>query len=359
MDRPRDGSGFSTTLGLISAMALFDALTTAQRELALLPFESTDRDNWDFLPACGRQGLPLRGMTVDQQGLLHQLVGECLRTEAYARVVATMNLEYVLRHLQASVFGLATHGFRDPFGYTFAFFGKPELEATWGWRLVGHHLSLNFTFVKQRWLAVTPMMFGAEPARFSTLRHLAEEEDLGFELLRSLRPSELEQAVIHPVSPTDFVTKSVRRIADEEHPGDHVTGRWDLMINDDDRKALKFMKAHPRGVSYGSMSTASQQSFKALLSCYIDRLKPDLAAREWQRIEQKGIDALHFAWAGGQDYDHGHYYRLQGPVTLIEFDNSEDNANHIHTVWRDMENDFGEDLLLEHVVQHHLREHHH
>ncbi|WP_063050834.1 DUF3500 domain-containing protein [Nocardia arthritidis] len=354
IDRPEDGAGFATTLALFSAMTLFDSFTAAQRERAVLPFDSEDRDNWDFLPACGREGLSLRDMTVDQQIMVHQLVGECLRPEAYAKVATTMNLEHVLRQLQAKVFGLSTSAFRDPFRYVFSFFGKPELDQTWGWRLVGHHLSLSFTCVQQRWLASTPMMIGAEPGRFSTLRHLSEEEDLGFELLGALTARERDQAIIHDVSPTDFVTKSVRTISDTEVPGWHPTGRYDLVIGDKDREALTFSKAHPRGIPYGELTGTAQQAFKDLLSCYVDRLQPDLAAQEWKRIEKHGLDGLHFAWAGGTDHSKGHYYRVQGPVTLIEFDNSEDNANHIHTVWRDLTNDFGRDLLMEHLLHDHV-----
>jgi hypothetical protein len=354
IDQPANGAGFSSTLGLFSAMTLFDAFTTEQRARALMPFGHDDRNNWDFLPASGRQGLPLRDMTHQQQIMVHQLIGECLTAEAYARAVATINLEHILRQLQAPVFGLSTAAFRDPGGYFFSFFGQPQCDETWSWRLVGHHLSLNFTFVRQRWLAATPMLIGAEPARFATWRHLADEEDLGFKLLDSLSATERDKAVIHSVSPTDFVTKSVRRIRDVEVPGSHVVGRYDLTISDEDRKALTYLKAHPRGVPYGRLGAQARQAFDALLGCYLDRLKPDQAAVQWELIDQRGRDALHFAWAGATGYDGGHYYRIQGPRTLIEFDNSEDGANHIHSVWRDPENDFGADLLLQHVVEDHL-----
>ncbi len=352
IDNPSEG-GFSTTLATFSAMTLYDALTTEQRARALMPFTSADRDNWDFLPASGRRGLPLRDMTHRQQIMLHQLIGECLTPEAYARVVATISLEHILRQVQAPVFGLSTADFRDPGGYFLSLFGEPQCDATWGWRLVGHHLSLNFTFVEQRWLASTPMLLGAEPARFATWRHLADEEDLGFALLDTFGLEDRAAVIIHPVSPTDFVTKSVRRVADVEFPGSHVVGRYDLVISDEDRKALVYMKGHPRGIAYGAMTSNQRRSFDALLSCYLDRLKPDQAAEQWKVVEEAGRDSLHFAWAGGIAHNEGHYYRIQGPRTLIEFDNSEDNANHIHSVWRDPENDFG-DVLLNHVVADHL-----
>ena len=217
IDNPSEG-GFSTTPATFGAMTLYDALTTEQRARALLPFGSDDRDNWDFLPASGRRGLPLRDMTHRQQIVVHQLVGECLTPEAYARVLATINLEHVLRQVQAPVFGLSTAAFRDPGGYFFSLSGEPRCDATWGWRLVGHHVSLNFTFVEQRWLASTPMLIGAEPARFATWRHPAEEEDLGFALLGALSPGERDDAIIHTVSPADFVTRSVRRVSGTELP---------------------------------------------------------------------------------------------------------------------------------------------
>jgi hypothetical protein len=243
--------------------------------------------------------------------------------------------------------------FRDPGGYYFTFFGMPNLDETWGWRLVGHHLSLNFTIVRQEYVSVTPFLLGSQPGRYGQTRNLGEEEDRGFELLGALTPSQRDDAIIHHVSPVDLVTKSVRRIGEVEFPGYYVVGRHQLKITNEDRKALVYMRAHPRGVPYGALNETQQATFRRLLECYVNRVKPDQVAFEMDRITAAGIDALHFAWAGAADYDAGHYYRLQGPVTVIEFDNTEDNANHIHAIWRDPDNDFGADLLLTHVVEDH------
>lgn len=338
---------------LLTAMQLLDAFTTEQRQRAQLPFADADRDNWDFLPASGRLGLPLRDMTHRQQILVHRLLGSALTPEAYARVVATMTQEHVLRELEAPIIGPSAVEFRDPMGYFFTFFGKPDLEQTWSWRLVGHHLSLNVTVVRQEFVSVTPMLIGSQPGRFGPTRYLGEEEDLGFALLGALSPSQREQAIIHSVSPIDLVTKSVRRIGDVEYPGYFTVGRHFLQIGDEDRKALVYVKAHPRGVPYGSLDEQARKALQDLLECYVRRVRPDQAQIEMDRITRAGIDGLHFAWAGGTDYEHGHYYRLQGPVTVIEFDNTEDGANHIHAVWRDPDGDFGRDLLLEHAVAEH------
>jgi hypothetical protein len=343
----------STQPMLITAMQLLDAFTTEQRQQAQLPFESDDRDNWDFLPASGRLGLPLRAMTHGQQLLVHRLVGSLLAPEAYARVVTTMGQEHVLRELEAPLMGPSAVEFRDPGGYFFSFFGKPDLEQTWSWRLVGHHLSLNVTVVRQEFVSVTPMLIGSQPGRFGPTRHLGEEEDLGFALLEGLSPSQREQVVIHPVSPVDLVTKSVRRIGDVEYPGYFTVGRHHLQISDEDRKALVYMREHPRGIAYGSLDDGGRAQLRALLECYVERVKPDQAAFQMDRITKAGVDGLHFAWSGATSYDGGHYYRIQGPVTVIEFDNTEDGANHIHAVWRDPDGDFGRDLLLEHVAAEH------
>ena len=164
---------------LLTAMQLLDAFTTEQRQRAQLPFEDADRDNWDFLPASGRLGLPLRDMTHRQQILVHRLLGSALTPEAYARVVATMAQEHVLRELEAPIIGPSAVEFRDPAGYFFTFFGKPDLEQTWSWRIVGHHLSLNVTVVRQEFVSVTPMLIGSQPGRFGPTRYLGEGKTWG------------------------------------------------------------------------------------------------------------------------------------------------------------------------------------
>jgi hypothetical protein len=337
----------------IVAMQVYEALTGEQRQRVLVPFDDENRDDWDFLPAAGRRGLPLRDLTHAQQILVHQLLGAALTTEAYAQVVSTMSMEHILRELEWPLFGPAVAQFRDPGGYYFTFFGVPNLDETWGWRLVGHHLSLNFTVVRQAYVSVTPFLLGSQPGRHGQVRYLGEEEDRGFALLAALTPSQREQAVIHPVSPVDLVTKSVRRIGDVEYPGYYVVGRHQLKITDADRQALVYIREHPRGIPYGALDEAQQKTFRELLECYVNRVKPEQVAFEMDRITAAGIDGLHFAWAGATDYDAGHYYRIQGPVTVIEFDNTEDDANHIHAIWRDPDNDFGRDLLLTHVVEEH------
>jgi hypothetical protein len=177
------------------------------------------------------------------------------------------------------------------------------------------------------------------------MRPLGEEEDLGFALLRGLGSAERGQANFHPVPPPDFTTGCRPTIGAVERPPLHGDARRDVLITEADADALRYERDRPPGVSFGEMDPDSQGRFRALVDCYLSRVSSARRATEMDRIEQAGIDALHFAWAGAEDYEGGHYYRIQGPVTLIEFNNTEGDANHVHSVWRNPDGDFGRDRL--------------
>ena len=167
-------------------MALYDHLDGEQRARAVVPLGDDNRTHWNFLPESGRRGVPLRDMNDTQRYLAHRLIAQCLSVEGYAQVVQVMSLEHVLRELNAPVFGLAAAHFRDPEGYFLTFFNQPQPDSDWGWRLVGHHLSLNFTVAGQDVMAATPLLLGSEPARLGPFRILGHEEDLGFAVLAQL-----------------------------------------------------------------------------------------------------------------------------------------------------------------------------
>jgi hypothetical protein len=346
-----------------SAMMLFDGLEAEQRRRVVVPFEDENRLHFNFLPESGRRGLQLRDMTHAQQILVHRLIVLCMTVEGYSRVLSTINLEHLLREINQPLLGHLALEFRDPGNYFFTFFGQPNPDTTWGWRLVGHHLSLNFTIEEQERIVSTPSVIGAEPARFGAFRSLAAEEDLGFALLHSLSAEQRERALIHSVSPAELVTRVVPRIGDEERPPRHGDGRRDVITTPEDAEALRYVKAHPRGVAAGELDAGQQARLEALVECFLER--SPLVMGEMDRVRGAGFDALHFAWAGGTDYDEGHYYRVQGPVTVIEFNNTEDNANHAHSVWRDPTRDFGSaDPLFDHLRaahrtpgEHHTHEH--
>ncbi|WP_052457471.1 DUF3500 domain-containing protein [Streptomyces sp. AcH 505] len=351
--RPRPGGSFDATAVTFAAMGLFDGLSADQRTRVLLPHDDPGRTHWNFLPESGRHGLPLGELDRRQEALAHRLIAESMSIPAYARVIQVMTNEHVLRELNLPVFGHIAATFRDARGYYLTFFGQPQPDTTWGWRLVGHHLSVNITVVDGDLVSATPFLLGAEPARFGPFRILGEEEDTAFALLDSLTGPQQKQTVIHSKPPADFVTRTVATIGEVEYPAHHGVGRRDAMITDDDRKALAYFRAHPRGIRAGDLSAAQRAHFDALLAHFVQRARPGLIGYEMDRIGAAGgTDELHFAWAGGTAIDQPHYFRVQGPVTLVEFDNAEDNANHVHSVWRDPSNDFGADLLIKHHLEH-------
>jgi hypothetical protein len=337
----------AATLVTFGAMLLYDELDAAQRERIVVPFADPNRTHWNFLPESGRRahGLALKELTHTQQLLAHRMIASSLSIDGYAKVLMAMSLEHLLRELDQPRLGYVATEFRDPGNYVLTFFDQPQPDATWGWRLVGHHISLNVTIVDQDTLVATPLLFGAEPGRVGPVRPLAAEEDLAFALLEALTEDQRRRAIIHPVSPADFVTRCVPVIGDVERPNLHGDGRRDVIITEADREALRYERDRPRGIAVGELSGPARACFDALLSAYVGRVADRLQAQEMERIEAAGIERIHFAWAGGTDTEHGHYYRLQGPVTLIEFNNTEGNANHIHSVWRDPSRDFALDLL--------------
>lgn len=351
--QPRPDGSFDATMVTFAAMGLFDALSADQRVRVLLPRTDPGRTHWNFLPESGRHGLPLGELDRHQEVLAHRLIAESMSIPAYARVVQVMANEHVLRELNQPLFGHVAAAFRDARGYFLTLFGQPQPDTTWGWRLVGHHLSINVTVVDGDLVSATPFLLGAEPARFGPFRILGEEEDAAFVLLDSFTSLQQQQAVIHTKPPADFVTRTVETIGEVEYPAYHGVGRRDAMITDEDRKALAYFRAHPRGIRAGGLSAAQRGHFDDLLARFVERARPGLVGFEMDRIaEAGGVEQLHFAWAGGTSIDQPHYFRIQGPVTLVEFDNAEDDANHVHSVWRDPSNDFGADLLMQHHLEH-------
>jgi hypothetical protein len=207
---------------------------------------------------------------------------------------------------------------RDPLLYFVSIFGEPG-SGSWGWRVGGHHVALNYTVVDGRRLSASPLFLGANPALTrlvgpGVLRALAAEEDLARELLGSLAPDQRRRAVLSPVAPDDLVQSN--------------------------RPVVQV--GPPEGLAAARMLPRQREQLLALLHQYLGRLPDPVAAVEAGRISGDALDAVHFAWAGGAEPGQPHYYRLQGPRLLIEYDNVQNGANHVHSVWRDPLGDFGQ-----------------
>ena len=310
-----------------AARAFLDSLTPELKQKAQMPLDADERFNWFYTPVA-RKGLTLKEMNEAQRTAAMNLLRVGLSEKGYSKAETIRALEDILAELEKN----PTR--RDKELYYFSVFGEPGPKSTWAWRYEGHHLSHHWTVVNGTALATTPQFFGANPAEVREgpkkgLRPLAAEEDLGYELLRSLDDKQRQMAIIDPKAPNDILTTNSKEAAIQED----------------------------RGLAYAQM-TAPQ---KALLVKLIEEnasAQPDAIAKDrLAKVRAAGLDKVKFAWMGGVEKAEGHYYRVQGPTFLIEFDNTQNNANHIHLVWRDFKGDWGRDLLAEHykTSRHHDR----
>jgi uncharacterized protein DUF3500 len=301
-----------------TAKTFLAALTTDQRTKAALAFEDEERFDWHYIPRA-RKGIPLREMTPEQKHLAHALLSAGLSQSGYIKATTIMSLEEVLRAVEND-----SGERRNPDGYFFTIFGQPSESGIWGYRVEGHHLSLNFTIAGGR-LAGAPTFFGANPAEVRSgprkgLRALSREEDLARELLASLREEQVVAAIVDKTAYGDILTAASRKAA---------------------------LAGQPSGLPAERMTAAQRAKLESLLLEYVENLPAELAEGRLEKIRKAGGE-VRFAWAGGTARGEKHYYRIQAPAFLVEYDNTQNDANHIHSVWRDLEGDFGLDLLAAH-----------
>ena len=298
-------------------------LNLDQFQSAMQPFNTDERYNWHFIPR-SRKGLSLKRMQDNQKDFARQFLKSGLSIQGYEKAVGILELEGILNEIE--LWGFLR---RDPQEYYFTLFGSPQENSTWGWRFEGHHISLNFTIVNGRPASQTPAFWGANPAMVPKgpkkgWRVLAEEENTARKLVQSLDIRQRKQAVISDRAPRDIITGTGRKAIVEK----------------------------PEGIRHSALTEEQQKILWSLILVYTDNFRSDLAENQKKKIRDSGLQNLHFAWAGGLHPGQGHYYRIQGPTVLIEYDNTQNGANHIHTVFRDLQNDFGEDLLNRHYREH-------
>ncbi|MEU6606346.1 DUF3500 domain-containing protein [Streptomyces shenzhenensis] len=340
---------------LFSAWALLDSLTPELRDrMHITEMSDPRRDDWDFIPKPDRTGVPLTKLDSHQRTLAHTLLKSGLSLRGYSQALAVLATENILRELDVidRQFGVFAGDFRSPDAYWFTIFGRPGFEDTWGWRVIGHHLSLNFTIVAQRYLTITPLAMGAMPVPAGALDPLGEHGRMAFDILRSLAPDLRAQAVIHDVAPADFVTRQVPRVGAEEWPDPVDLGIVGYTTTDEDRRKLRFTKAAPSGVNGADLSRSELTAVRELLLRYVETGPEEITAQYRDEVFREDPAALHFAWAGGTEPDTAHYYRISTSGLLVEADNAVAAGQHMHTVWRDLNNDLGHDLLLDHYARH-------
>ena len=304
------------------------SLDAQQKAKATYPFLDGERIFWYFAPL-NRHGLPLRDMDMVQRGLAMEIVDAMLDEAAARKVRDIIDLEPILGTIEKGR-GVITWE-RDPDLYFWTIFGEPGDEDPWGVRIEGHHACLNFSIWKDEVLSMTPFFFGSNPAEVPDgpkqgQRVLHRREDLGLELVNSLDSGQKSKAIIYDDAP------------------------WDLLTYTSPKASLP----REEGLPASKLNATQQQVLLALVSDYVKQVRPDVAEKKLESVLDAGIDAIHFAWAGGLERGKAFYYRLHGNDFIAEFDNRQNNANHIHSVWRDFANDFAEDVLRKHHLLFHI-----
>jgi len=306
-----------------SAAAFLASLPPELRKSATFPIGAPERLAWNYIPM-DRVGVSLLKLDDPQSELLGPLLATALSPEGLLEARGVMKHENILRRIETEA-GVANASRRDPGLYYTAVFGTPAAAAPWAWRFEGHHLSINVTQLPGQPPIVAPLFVGANPARVLTgpnagFRLLAAEEDLGRELMTMLSPEQRKVALIDMAAFPEIITRN-------------------------DPKVQGLATA---GLAAGDMTEGARAQLRRLLALYIGRIAPDGAQDALARIERAGFEKVHFAWAGGIEVGAQHYYRIHGPTVLIEYDDTQNDANHIHTVYRDLEHDLGGDVLRAH-----------
>jgi len=321
--KPRQNTGANLGDMAKAASVFLQTLSETQKSKIQFAFSDEERYNWHYIPR-SRKGLTLNEMTGQQIKDALALLHTALSDTGFNKASSIMQLENVLREVESRS---ANDTYRDAGNYSFSIFGNPATDKIWGWRLEGHHIAFNFSSEDNRLVSGTPSFFGSNPAVVLSGSEkgkyiLKDEAELGFALLHSLNKEQKDKAIISNEAPGEILTAASRT----------------AMISD------------PKGILYNELESPQQKIFLQLLSIYIHRYTRSFAEVMMKEIEEAGLNNLRFAWAGEQQpgVGHPHYYRIQGPTIIIEYDNTQNNANHIHTVIRDLKNDFGGDELLKH-----------
>jgi hypothetical protein len=327
--RPKADFGKASDEMAKAATAFLNALSPDQQAKAKFDLKDAERLNWHFIPK-ERKGLTIKEMKPEQRHLAQALLATGLSQKGYEKATIIMSLEQILADME----GPNRRFPRDPELYHVSVFGTPDPKGAWAWRVEGHHLSLNFTLAGGKAIAATPSFFGSNPGQVKEgprkgLRVLGNDEDMARKLVQSLSGEQKAAAVVADKAPAD------------------------ILLTPEGVKKQGAKPFDPAGISFSKLNDAQRAQLKALVKEYAHRHRAELEEQDLAKIEQAGWDKVSFAWAGGLEPGQGHYYRVQGPTFVLEYDNTQNNANHVHSVWHDPESNFGADILKKHYEQDH------
>ena len=305
-----------------------DSLSPDQKAEATFDYLDGERIFW-YYPPMNRHGLALRDMEPGQRELAYAVMASGLTADSYQKAKLIIEHEAVLGPLEKEQ-GTVTF-VRDPELYYFTVFGDPSGADPWGWRVEGHHVSLHFSIWGGKVISMTPFFFGANPAEVrsgpkSGLRILGARQDMALELMASLDAGQRSKALLYDEAPYDILTYN----------------------------SSKAVFPREQGLKAAKMSETQKGMLKTLVAEYVNQVRSDLAEQKLAELEEEGYDRLHWAWAGPAKAGEKHYYRIHGGNFVIEYDNRQNDANHIHSVWRDVQNDFASDVMREHLLMYHV-----
>ena len=312
-----------------AAKRFVESLSGDQRDKTIYEYMDGERIFW-YYPPVNRHGIPLRDMDDDQRQLAYSLMETGLTDRSFHQAKLIIEHEDVLGPLEKEA-GV-TSFVRDPDLYYWTVFGDPANDKEpWGWRVEGHHISLNFSLWRDKFISMTPFFFGANPAEVRKgpkkgLRILDQREDLAFELMNSLDQGQTSKAILYSEAPYDILTYNSSRVS----------------------------LPPEEGLPASKMNDTQKSVLRNLVNVYVNQVRTDMAQEKLQRLEEEGFDGLHWGWGGAVEEGKEHYYRIHGGNFVVEFDNRQNGGNHIHSVWRDVENDFANDVLREHLLLYHV-----
>jgi hypothetical protein len=364
-----------------AAAAWIDGLDAEQRAIGAWDWPGSkaadaERVRWYYTPT-DHGGLTVHQQRPHQQRAAMRLLATGLSEAGYVTASTIMGLENVLDRTEGFGAGFERDRGRDPGMYYLRVFGDPTGDGPWSWRFGGHHLSVHHLVVGGEAVAGSPCFLGADPMVSPLLgdrelRPLGGVEDSARELLHALDADQRSRAVLTAIAPADIISSN--RVW--PLPGDRLIplpnlwrGHFGQGLEDrmwsmhdgleaqlgvtESHRAATELTAEPRGLSAADMGEEQRALLREVLETYIGRMPPGIVERERARFDGGALDSVAFAWAGGTQRGEAHYYRLQGPRLLAEWDNTQRAVNHAHSVWRDPGHDFGLDLLGEHLTEHH------
>lgn len=313
------------------ANAFIASLSEELKEQAVFPLDDEERFNMNYVPLT-RKGPRFHDFNETQKAAAIDLLKSSLSEEGYRKSKEIMSLESILRIIENDDNDKMPDGRprRDPLNYHFSIFGDPSSDIPWGWRFEGHHLSINFTSSNHKISSATPTFFGTNPGTIKITGHkdkevLKKETALSFKLVNSLSPEQLKKAKFTDIAPIEISTTTQRKVENFEQ----------------------------KGIFYNDFTTDQQLLFHDLINLYLNNYEKNFSEGYREKIKKAGIENLSFSWAGSLEPGVPNYWCIQGPVLLIEYDNTQTDANHVHTVLRDPTNDYGEDTLRKHLKEDH------